>query len=105
MRFAENPRRIGGCRMRKMLSLIVLSTAVLAAATTGYHVVKQIPIGGEGGWDYITVDSAARRAYVSHATHVAVVDIDAGKVVGDIPDTPGVHGIAVAPALNRGFVS
>ena len=51
------------------------------------------------------MDSAARRLYVSHDTHVVVVDPDAGKVVGDIPDTPGVHGIALAPALNRGFVS
>ena len=75
------------------------------AAATGYHVTGEIKIGGEGGWDYATVDGAARRLYVSHATHVAVVDIDAGKVVGDIPDTPGVHGIAIAPELNRGFVS
>ncbi len=59
----------------------------------------------KGGWDYLTVDSAARRLYVSHATHVVVVDLDANKVVGDIPDTPGVHGIAIAPELNRGFVS
>jgi len=51
------------------------------------------------------VDSTARRLYVSHNTHVVVVDPDAGKVVGDIPDTPGVHGIALVPALNRGFVS
>ena len=51
------------------------------------------------------MDGAARRLYVSHATHVAVVDVDSGKVVGDIPDTPGVHGIAIAPELNRGFVS
>ena len=51
------------------------------------------------------MDSAARRLYVSHATHVVVVDVDSGKVVGDIPDTPGVHGIAIAPELNRGFVS
>src|SRR4029077_1576830 len=65
----------------------------------------EVKIGGEGGWDYLTVDSAARRLYVSHATHVAVVDVDTGKVVGDIPDTQGVHGIAVAPELNRGFTS
>jgi DNA-binding beta-propeller fold protein YncE len=75
------------------------------AAPTGYHVVGDVKIGGDGGWDYLTVDSAARRLYVSHATHVVVVDIDAGKIVGDIPDTQGVHGIAVAPELNRGFTS
>ena len=78
---------------------------LLPAAATGYHILSEIKIGGEGGWDYLTVDSAARRLYVSHATHVVVVDIDANKVVGDIPDTPGVHGIAIAPELNRGFIS
>src|SRR5512140_218170 len=83
----------------------VVFAPVLFAATTGYHLLGEVKVGGEGGWDYLTVDSAARRLYVSHATHVAVIDIDAGKVVGDIPDTPGVHGVAVAPELNRGFVS
>jgi hypothetical protein len=68
-------------------------------------VIDKIHLGGEGGWDYLTVDSAARRLYVSHGTHVMVVDIDAGKLAGDIPDTPGVHGIALAPKLNRGFIS
>ena len=79
--------------------------AVVCAAATGYHVISDIPIGGEGGWDYLTVDSAARRLYVSHATHVAVVDLETNKVVGDIPDTPGVHGIAIAAELNKGFIS
>src|SRR6266516_1634559 len=79
--------------------------ATVFAAATGYHVIGDIQIGGEGGWDYLTADATARRLYVSHATHVVVVDLDSGKVVGDIPDTPGVHGIAIAPELNRGFVS
>ena len=79
--------------------------AVVCTAATGYHIISNIPIGGDGGWDYLTVDSAARRLYVSHATHVAVVDLDTNKVVGDIPDTPGVHGIAIAPDLNKGFIS
>jgi len=94
--------------MRKIAPFLLgaLVSAPLAfAATTGYHLLGDIKVGGEGGWDYLTVDAAARRLYVSHATHVAVIDIDAGKVVGDIPDTPGVHGIAIAPELNRGFVS
>ena len=95
--------------MRKRL-LLAMSAAlaaapVLFAASTGYRLAGEIKIGGEGGWDYLTVDSAARRLYVSHATHVVVIDVDASKVVGDIPDTPGVHGIAIAPELNRGFVS
>ena len=90
--------------MRKLVIIAVLPF-LIGAAPTGYHVTGEIKIGGEGGWDYLTVDSAARRLYVSHATHVVVVDLDAGKVVGDIPDTPGVHGIAIAPELNRGFIS
>src|SRR5215813_5473353 len=84
---------------------IFAGAVTLTAAATGYHVVGDIKIGGEGSWDYLTMDSAARRLYVSHATHVVVVDLDANKVVGDIPNTPGVHGIAIAPELNRGFIS
>src|SRR5215813_11049642 len=93
--------------MRKVVTLVLSALFAVAAfsAPTGWKILKEIKIGGEGGWDYLTMDSAARRLYVSHATHVVVVDIDANKVVGDIPDTPGVHGIALAPELNRGFVS
>jgi len=80
-------------------------TAMLSAASSGFHVLGEVKIGGDGGWDYLTVDGAARRLYVSHNTHVVVVDIDGAKVVGDIPDTTGVHGIAIAPELNRGFTS
>jgi YVTN family beta-propeller protein len=93
--------------MRKVITLTLSALFAIGAfaAPTGWKIVKEIKIGGEGGWDYLTMDSAARRLYVSHATHVVVVDPDAGKVVGDIPDTPGVHGIALAPELNKGFVS
>jgi len=91
--------------MKKAVALVFLLVGAVWAASTGYHLLKEIKIGGDGGWDYLTMDSAARRLYVSHNTHVAVVDPDAGKVVGDIPDTPGVHGIAIAPELNRGFTS
>jgi YVTN family beta-propeller protein len=91
--------------MRRLLMLGLLPAMLGMAAPTGYHLLNEVKVGGEGGWDYLTVDSAARRLYVSHATHVAVIDLDSGKVVGDIPDTPGVHGIAVAAELNRGFVS
>jgi DNA-binding beta-propeller fold protein YncE len=87
------------------LTCAVCSAATLLAAATGYHILSEIAIGGEGGWDYLSVDSAARRLYVSHGTHVVVVDLDANKVVGDIPDTPGVHGIAIAAELNKGFIS
>jgi DNA-binding beta-propeller fold protein YncE len=87
--------------------LLVLSVAavVLAAAGPGYHVVKTSQLGGDGGWDYLTVDATKRRLYISRSTHVMVVDVDSGKSVGDIPDTPGVHGIALAPELGRGFTS
>src|SRR5262245_23890093 len=93
--------------MRKLLvPLFVLAIAPLVlAAPTGYHILTEIKIGGEGGWDYLLVDSPARRLYVSHATHVVVVDLDKNTVVGEIPDTPGVHGIAIAPELNKGFIS
>jgi len=79
--------------------------ATSAKPATGYHLLKRIEVGGEGGWDYLTLDSAARRLYVSHATRVVVIDLDKGAVVGEIPDTNGVHGIALAPELGRGFTS
>ena len=86
--------------------LIAMFASTLAlAAGSGYHVVTTYKIGGDGGWDYLTADSDARRLYISRATHVMVLDADSGKSVGDIPDTPGVHGIALAPELGRGFTS
>src|SRR4051812_21979772 len=93
--------------MRRVLLTIAgaLTAAAALTAATGYHVLSEIAIGGEGGWDYLPVDTPPHRLYVSHATHVVVVDLDANKVVGDIPDTPGVHGIAIAPELNKGFIS
>ena len=70
-----------------------------------YRVAKRIPIGGEGGWDYLNVDAAHNRLYVSHGTHVVVVDLARDTVIGDIANTPGVHGIAFDDALGRGFTS
>jgi DNA-binding beta-propeller fold protein YncE len=91
---------------RLWLAVIVsLAAAALAAGGPGYHVVTTYKLGGDGGWDYLTADASARRIYISRGTHVMVVDADTGKSVGDIPDTPGVHGIALAPELGRGFVS
>jgi YVTN family beta-propeller protein len=87
-----------------LLYCMVVGTLVFAAVP-GYHVVKKIPLGGEGGWDCLRIDSGARRLYVSRGTHVMVVDIDSNTLVGDIPDTPGVHDIALAPEFNRGFIS
>ena len=78
---------------------------VLLMQQPSYHVAHRIPLAGDGGWDYLAVDPAARRLYVSRATHVAVVDLTRDSVVGDIPNTLGVHGIAVVPELGRGFTS
>src|SRR3954470_10656297 len=87
-------------------AVLCLAFAVGAAAQDGpYHAGMEIPIGGEGGWDYLTIDAPAHRLYVSHATHVVVVDTQTNKVVGDIPDTPGVHGVAIAADLGRGFTT
>ena len=72
---------------------------------SGYHLKKKIKLGGEGGWDYLNFDSATRRMFISRGSKVVVLDVDSEKVVGEIPDTPGVHGIALAPEFDRGFVS
>ena len=87
---------------------LALGAGLAAAATApagGYHLAGSIAIGGTGGWDYLTVDAPAHRLYVSHASRVEVVDTATGTLVGAIPDTPGVHGIALAPVLDRGYIS
>lgn len=76
---------------------VYLVLGAMAAAGPGYHVAATYKVGGEGGWDYLVADANARRLYISRATHVIVLDLDSGKNLGDIPDTPGVHGIALAP--------
>jgi DNA-binding beta-propeller fold protein YncE len=85
--------------------LAAAAPAAFAAPGSGYHVVTTYKVGGDGGWDYLTADSDARRLYISRGTHVMVIDADSGKSVGDIPDTQGVHGIALAPELGKGFTS
>jgi hypothetical protein len=76
-----------------------------APGSSGYHVIKTIPVSGDEGWDYIAVDSNARRVYISHGSHVVVMNADTYAIEGDIPNTPGVHGIAIASDLGRGFIS
>lgn len=90
-------------RLVTVVSLLAVTLAL--AAGSGYHVTKSYKLGGEGGWDYLTFDASSNRLFISRATHVIVLDMDSGRPVGDIPDTPGVHGIALAPELNRGFIS
>jgi DNA-binding beta-propeller fold protein YncE len=87
--------------------LIMLLTAAFApsSSSTGYHISRTYKLGGEGGWDYLTLDNSAHRLYISRATRVMVIDTATGKPVGEISDTPGVHGIALVPALNKGFTS
>ena len=81
--------------------------SILATAQGAYKVQTRFPLAETGveGWDYITLDGAARRLYISHSSKVEVVDADSGKHVGVIPDTPGVHGIAIAKGMDRGFTS
>jgi YVTN family beta-propeller protein len=89
----------------KKTILVLLMCLVALASTVNYQVTKKIPIPGQGGWDYLTIDVAARRLYVSHETQVEVLDVDSGAIVGKVLNTPGVHGIAIAAELGRGFVS
>lgn len=85
---------------------IALFTACASHAAPPHpRVLRHIAVGGEGGWDYLTVDASARRLFASHSDRVEVIDLDRGKVIGTIANTQGVHGIALAPALRRGFVS
>jgi len=88
-----------------MAASLGLWLAPTPSATTGYRVIDTLRLGGDGGWDYLAFDPASRRLFVSRGTHVVVVDADTRAAVGDIPDTPGVHGIAIATDLGRGFVS
>ncbi|MEQ1472364.1 MAG: YncE family protein [Candidatus Acidiferrum sp.] len=98
-------------RVSSVTASLLLAAATLvviqahAAAASGYHLVKSIPVAGNEGWDYIAVDSDGRRVYVSHGSHVVVLDADTYAEVGNIPDTQGVHGIAIASELGRGFTS
>ena len=87
------------------LGIVGLLALPAWGAAGSYKLLKGIPVGGEGGWDYLTVNESGRRLYVSHGTKVEVIDIDKETVVGQVADTPGVHGIAVAPKLGLGFVS
>jgi DNA-binding beta-propeller fold protein YncE len=90
-----------------LAGIFVAFTANLPAdAQTGkYHLVKTIPVAGEDGWDYVAVDSEGRHVFVSHGSHVVVLDADKYSIVGDIPETQGVHGIAFARDAGRGFTS
>jgi YVTN family beta-propeller protein len=93
-----------------MLTLLMATLAIVlqsSAFATGnpYKLLHEIPIGGEGGWDILSIDSTAHRLYLSHSTKVVVVDLEKNAVVGEIADTPGVHAFLAVPELGRGFSS
>jgi len=93
---------------RLYIEVALLGLALLAAGSTEPHhetAVHRILLGGEGGWDAMTMDGPTHRLFVTHGTKVQVVDVKTEKVVGEIPDTPGVHGVALAPEFHHGFTS
>src|SRR5271163_3454874 len=79
--------------------------AITVAAAGSYHLIKKIPIPGDGGWDYVAADSDARRLYVSHDTEIVVLDLDTGAISGKIAGGPDMHGAAMATEFVRGFIS
>ena len=92
-------------RQPAVLMLSLLLCSFLAVAGSNYQLLKTVSVPGSGGWDYVTVDDAARRVYISHSTQVDVLDADSFAQVGTIPNTPGVHGIAIDPVSGRGYIS
>jgi DNA-binding beta-propeller fold protein YncE len=94
--------------MRKQLFAALMCVALVSAVAVAvgkYELVKKVPVPGTGGWDYVTVDDVARRVFISHSSQVDVLDADSYAVLGTIPNTPGVHGVAVATEFGRGYVS
>jgi len=85
--------------------LVSFLAAALPVSAQDYKVLQRATLGGEGGWDLLTVDPAAHRLYVSRGTRVMVIDADTLKLAGEIPDTAGIHGVAIASDLGRGFTS
>jgi hypothetical protein len=87
------------------LGVAIYGTSLLASAESSWQVKKTLHIGGEGGWDYVTVDASTHRLFVTRTTHTMIIDADSGKVLGDIPGQKRAHGVALVPALNRGFIT
>ena len=85
--------------------IVLLISGFSLSAQSNYRIINKISLPGEGFWDYISIDEGNGKIYASHSSVVQVVDIRTGKQVGEIPDTKGVHGIAIAPELNKGFTS
>jgi DNA-binding beta-propeller fold protein YncE len=103
---ARNPvAKVARTILLAALAAAAISSHPVVAADANYHLLQKTVLGGEGGWDMLFCDSSARRVYISRGTHVMVVDADTYAVVGDIPDTKGVHGVTVTPEFHRGFTS
>jgi DNA-binding beta-propeller fold protein YncE len=92
-------------RFSRAVAVLFFFSCQLFAQGPGLHVIKTFKLGGDGGWDYLEVEPESHHLFISRATHVIVIDTESGRQVGEIPDTPGVHGIALAPELGRGFSS
>jgi DNA-binding beta-propeller fold protein YncE len=96
-------------RIAPLAALALIASAVVYAApqASGYKILKRMPVGGEGGWDYLIMDSDSHRLYVARGNHFQVVDVTAGKVIGDIAiaNTTNSHGLALATDLGKGFTS
>jgi DNA-binding beta-propeller fold protein YncE len=102
----EVPMKLSSLVFLGLLPPLVAVTGHAAPAASGdYKIAAEFKVGGEGGWDYLTVDPDAHRLYYGRSTRVQALDLATGKVVGEIPGTPGIHGVALAPDLNRGFTS
>ena len=94
-----------GLRAHSLDISVGLAASPADPGASGYHLLRKYDLGGDGGWDYVALDSSTRRLFISRSSRVMVVNVDTGKLVGEIDDTPGVHGIALASDLNRGFTS
>ncbi len=88
-----------------LLMAFVMSSSLALGATTGYKVVGKYQVAGDDRWDYITFEAATGRLFVAHGVKVDVLDATTGKTIGEIPDTPGVHGVAAPPGLTKGYIS
>ena len=89
----------------KHLAILAAAGALTASAQTGWQVTKTFPIGGDGSWDYVTVDSPSHRIFVTRTTHTMAIDSETGKVLGDITGQKTSHGVAIVPKANRGFIT
>ena len=88
-----------------LLGLGLVAFGMAAPQTGGYHLLKKMVIGGEGGWDYLALDAASRLLYVSHGNAFEIVNVDTGAKLDSIPNLKGVHGVAFAPDRGRGYIS